>query len=241
MKRDKKKELAKVFGTSMGITGAVAVLFFNCIWLMLVQPLVFFVLYKIQKKRLQKQRTQELSNYFIDAMKAVSAGLMAGLSMENAWIEAQKELLALYGKENPLYQEFCEMNKKIAMSVPIEELLYEFSIRTKVEDIELFAEVFSFAKRGGSNMTRVIESTTHHIKQKQETAQQIRLMIAAKRYEAMVMDIIPVAMLIYLRVFSPGYLDVLYEAWWGRVFMLVVIVIYVFAIWLAEKIMNISV
>ena len=127
------------------------------------------------------------------------------------------------------------------MSVPIEGLILDFATRTGVEDILSFAEVFRFAKRSGGDMVKIIDTTVRHMKEKQETMQEIEILIAAKRMEQKVMGVIPIFILAYLRLTSDGYLDILYGNPVGIIFMSCALGAYLFATYMAEKIMNITV
>ncbi len=41
----------------------------------------------------------QLAKEFVDTLRSISAALLAGFSIENAWKEAEKEILALYGEK----------------------------------------------------------------------------------------------------------------------------------------------
>lgn len=219
----------------------VAVLFYNCIWGIFVMPFLYQVLKRRRKKRGIEKQQNEITAQFLDAIRVVSSALFAGLSMENAWMEAQKEIEMLYGKESTLYSEISRINRKVEMSVPIEGLVLEFANRTGVEDIITFAEVFYFAKRSGGDMVKIIDTTICHIKERQDTMQEIEIMITEKKMEQKVMSLIPVFILAYLRLTSNGYLDILYGNPLGIAFMTCALGAYLFALYMAEKIMNIRV
>ncbi len=222
-------------------SAVIAVLFYDCIWVMLIMPVLYQVFKKRKIKAGIRKQQREICMQFLDAIRVVSSALFAGFSMENAWVEAQKEIANLYGENSMLCAELSRINRTAAMSVPIEGLLSDFADRTGVEDVISFAEVFGFAKRSGGDFAKIIETTVSHIRQKQETIQEIEILIAAKKLEQKVMDIIPVFILLYLRVTSGGYLDILYGNPLGAAFMTCALSIYIFAIYLAEKIMEITV
>jgi len=70
---------------------------------------------------------------------------------------------------------------------------------------------------------------------------QIRTMTAAKRYEQRIMDVMPVGILMYIRLTSPGLLTVMYTTWTGRLAMTVCLAMYAAAFLWAEKIIAIKV
>ena len=140
------KEKAFVLICGAGITGCIALLFYESLWACLLFPVISAVLWRRTLREKKQKRQQQLSVQFLDAMRAVSASLLSGYSMENAWREAQKEVGLLHGSDAYMSNELAEINRSVALSVPIEKLLAEFGVRSGVEDIQSFAEVFSFAK-----------------------------------------------------------------------------------------------
>ena len=235
-----KDRLQAVSTAAIG-SAVISILFYNCIWGILIMPILFLVIKRRKEKEAAKKRQEEIARQFLDAIRVVSSALFAGFSMENAWIEAQKEIENLYGEKSILYSEISKINRKVAMSVPIEGLILDFATRTGVEDILSFAEVFRFAKRSGGDTVKIIDTTVRHMKEKQETMQEIEILIAAKRMEQKVMGVIPIFILAYLRLTSDGYLDILYGNPVGIIFMSCALGAYLFATYMAEKIMNITV
>lgn len=234
-------DVVKVLILSAAVTGAIAVLFYKSAWAcVLIVPVTFFFARK-EKVQKKEQRMQDLSVQFLDAMRAVSAGLLSGYSMENAWREAEKELEMLHGKSSYMYLELVEINRSVTLSIPIENLLSDFGQRTGVEDIESFAEVFLFAKRSGGDFVKMMEKTTEHLRMRQETRQEINVAVAARRMEQNVMNVVPLFILAYLRVSSGDFLDALYGNPFGILFMSGCLLAYAAAILLADHILRISV
>ena len=181
----------------------------------------------------------QLAREFMDTLRSISAALLAGFSIENAWKEAEKEMLALYGKKSYMYQEVKEMNCSISLNQPLELLLGDFSTRSGNMDIASFSEVFSFAKRSGGNFVTIIDATSRHMRVRHETEREIQVQIASRKMEQKVMNVIPVFILAYLKVTSMDFLNVLYGNVAGALFMTACLAAYGGAIVLAEKIMTI--
>lgn len=235
------RDIAVVIGKAAGITGCVAWLFYDSPWALLLFPAAVVVLAKRQMRQQQEKRKERLAEEFLDAMRAVSASLYGGYSMENAWREAQKEIRMLHGEQCDMYRELAEINRSVALSVPLEKLLADFGARSGVEDIESFAEVFAFAKRGGGNFLQMIETTTEHIRLRQETCREIAAAVASRELEQKVMNVIPLFILAYLRIGMGDYLDTLYHNAFGIVFMTGCLLVYAAAIALSARIMAIRV
>ncbi len=218
-----------------------AYLFFDNIYLgVLLSPYIYFYV-KSSKKIKIKDNRQKLCKEFKDAMLSVSVALNAGYSIENSFKEALKELKILYGKEAIIVREFKEIVAKISNNENIEEVLCAFADNSAVEDIEYFANIFKYAKRNGGNMIEIIRSTASTIRQKAEVEQEIQTIISGKKMEVKVMQIMPFAMIGYLRLTSPEFLASLYGNVAGIIVMSICLFIYVIAVWFAKRIVEIDI
>lgn len=234
-------EYGKVVLLSIGITLCVAYLFFSNGYVLLLTPFTGAAVYHHIRRQGLKKQIDELSAQFLDAMRVVSTALLAGYSMENAWKEAQKETGLLYGENAMFYLELQEINHSVELNIPLEHLLESFAERSGIEDIISFSEVFAFAKRCGGDFAEIIEATTNHMYQKQEIEREIDVLVAGRRMEQKIMNLIPLLILAYLRFTSGDYLSVLYHNPIGILFMCGCLLIYLAAFYLAEKILTIHV
>ena len=230
-----RKEVCRSIALAGLLTVAIAYLFYAS-WLgIVVFPVFIWFFMKRQKKAGREQMQIQLAREFMDTLRSISAALLAGFSIENAWKEAEKEILALYGKKSYMYQEVKEMNCSISLNQPLEALLADFSARSGNMDIA----GFSFAKRSGGNFVTIIDATSRHMRVRHETEREIQVQIASRKMEQKVMNVIPVFILAYLKVTSMDFLNVLYGNVAGALFMTACLAAYGGAIVLAEKIMTI--
>ena len=231
----------KCLPASLAISGMVSFLFYDSLWGMVVFPAIMIFLRKSIRNNVIATRKEKLSQQILDGLRAISTALLAGYSVENAWKEAQNEIGLLYGEDNYMYMELEEMNRCVEMNVPLELRMNDFAYRSGVEDIESFAEIFSFAKRSGGDFVHIIDSTTNRMCEKYETRREIEVLIASKKLEQKVMNVIPLGILAYLKLTSMDYLSVLYGNLFGVFFMTVCLILYGFAMVLSEKVLEIQV
>ena len=66
-------------------------------------------------------------------------------------------------------------------------------------------------------------------------------MTAARRLEQKVMNIVPVGIVIYIEITSPGFFDSMYTTFTGRVIMTACLAVYAAAIVIAGRILDIEV
>ena len=231
----------KCLGTAFLLGGLLAYLFYDSwLGLILIIPL-FLMIKRREEKRGAEALQNELAKEFLDALRSVSSSLLAGLSMENAWREAQREMVRLYGEDSLLARELEIMNHSVGYNMPLEDLLSDFGERSGNADIASFAEVFAFAKRSGGNFITIIEATAEHMRACYETEREIQVLVASRRMEQKVMNVMPMLILAYLTLTSSGFLDVLYKNALGVLFMSVCLLLYGGALMLAERILRIRV
>jgi tight adherence protein B len=223
------------------MTGIIAYLFYGSFCGMVLVPVLFVIGKRRKKENCIAERKRFLHGQFLDSLKIVSTCLMSGMSMENAWKEASKEMLAMHGKESIMYQELEEMKHLVATNVPMEKVLIQFAYRSGVEDIISFAEVFEYGKRSGANWRKLICDTALRMEEKYETEKQIRVMLAEKKMEQKIMSVIPLGIILFLRLTSKDYMDVLYGNPFGVICMTICLMGYGVALFMAEKIMKVQV
>ncbi len=236
-----KKERYKYFIQGALIGGFVGYLFYaNVFGILLLTPYgLHFV--KKKKKELINNRKWQLNLEFRDGLLSVSSALNAGYSIENAFEQAVLDLKLMYQEDSLIVVEFESIVNQIRMNRTIEYILEDLAKRTDIEDISSFSAVFNTAKRTGGDLIKIIRNTGNNIGDKIEVKREIKTLISAKKIESKIMRIIPFGIIIYLRMFSPGFLDPLYNNIVGFLIMSIILMIYLFAYKMSENIMNIEV
>lgn len=196
---------------------------------------------KNNKKTLIKARKWELNLQFRDGIASISSALNAGISIENAFYEAVKDLKLMYEEDAYIVNEFGYIVSQLHMNKTVEETLHSFAVRSGVDDINNFAEVFITAKRTGGDIIKIIRASSKTIGDKIEVKREILTLITAKKFESKIMNLIPFGIILYMWIFSPGFLDPLYQNFIGTLVMTVALLLYYIAIRLSEKIINIEV
>ena len=172
-----------------------------------------------ERKEYQKKQCYELTLEFREGLRGIAAALGAGYSMENAIGEARKDLVLLYGENSLLVSEFAKMDRQFDLNRPVEKVLVDFA---------------------GGDLISITRLAAEKISEKIEVRREIHTMIAGKKMESRIMNLIPLGMILYFWICSPGFLDCLYQSS-GRFFMTVLLVLYVFAYWWSERVSDIKV
>ena len=98
----------------------------------------------VTRKYLNQKQKELMLEQFMQGIQVLSTALQAGLSMENAWREVQKELELLYGKDSLFLGEVREMNRSVALNHTIESSFALFAQGAEIEEISQFSEILSY-------------------------------------------------------------------------------------------------
>ncbi len=227
--------MGAVFGAFIGY-----VFYSNILGTLILMPYGFLYV-KTKRNELINQRKWELNLEFQDGLMSILAALNAGYSLENSFREATCDLKLIYPPDALIITEFERIVYHLYMNVTLEDILRDFAKRSDVEDISNFTEVLVTAKKTGGDLIKIIKSTTNIISDKIEVKREIVTLTTAKRLEANIMSVIPLGIVIYLRVCSPGFLEPLYHNIFGFLFMSIVLFIYYIAYLVTKKITDINI
>lgn len=236
-----KKELIR-YGLCGGSAGFVLLmLFYNNVVLcgVLSLPAALFFLGYYRKILLERRRWQ-LTIQFKDAMESLVSALSAGYSLENSVREAVGDLKLIYSPEDIIRKEFDHMRRQMEVKTSVETLMKELGERSGVEDIMMFSEILGTARRTGGNLVRIMRQTSSNIAEKIEVRREIETLVAGKKMEAACMTAVPLLMILYLRIFSPGFLDPLYNNLMGGIVMTGALAVYSASFLWGQHIMKIE-
>ena len=225
----------------IGILLLIAYLFYNSLWVAILFSPYLFVYVKGRKRQEHIKREERAVISFKDGMQSVSAALTAGYSIENAFKESLSELQLLYDRRNPVYQGFVKMINRMALGVTVEEAFMGFAEEFEDEEIHYFAQVLSYAKRSGGNLVEIIRDTTEIISERIDVKREIGTIIASKKMEQKIMNLVPLGIILYMRLTSPGMMGNLYGNTVGIITMTGCLAVYIMGRFLAEKIADIRV
>lgn len=194
---------------------------------------------RTRQKEQNSKRKERLSLQFKDTILMVTAGIQAGSSIENAFLDVEREIGVLYGQNSEMGQELALIRKGLTNRVALEQMLLDFGRRSGIEEIRDFTEVFATARHLGGNLKEMIQRTADLTGQRMETQRDIATMLASRKYEQKVMMLIPFLLYGYMQVSSKGFFDGLYHNPAGIAIMTVCLGLYLASCVLAEKIMDI--
>ena len=189
------------------------------------------------KKKLKQRRMEKLRGEFKDAILAVASGLNAGYSVENAFAVSLKEMEEIHGSDSMIAKEIRLILRKVRMNLTFEDALGDFAARSGLDDVKNFVA----ARKSGGELMRIITRTAEIIGEKIRIQEEILTATASKRMEQRIMSGIPVLIVIYIELTSPGFFGILYTTLIGRMLMTVCLAVYLASCWLADYFLEIEI
>lgn len=203
-------------------------------------PLGFFYPL-ILKNDLKKRREEQLRLQFKDAILSLASCLNAGYSVENGFAEILHEMDRVYGKESMISKEIRLLLYKLRLNRTVGNALEEFAVRSGLDEVRSFANVFLTARENGGELMKIIARTAGIIGEKIRIQEDILTATASRRLEQKIMSAIPVLIVCYLELTSPGFFQILYTTALGRMIMSGCLGVYLISCYAAKKILEIEV
>ncbi|MCF0142174.1 MAG: type II secretion system F family protein [Parasporobacterium sp.] len=200
-----------------------------------------WLIYRINKKEKVRARKEALRTQFSECLQSLAAALRAGFSVENALRECLSEMKTVYGEGSAIVRELEKMLNQLALGENAETVFNDFADRNDVDDIRTFAEVFSIARTSGGDMVEIIKKSAGDIAAKNDTINEINVVISAKKFEQNIMSLMPAAIILYIDLTSGGLLDPLYGNPLGVIIMTACLAVYAGAYILGRRICRIEV
>lgn len=206
----------------------------------LAYPLIYF--YIIYKSDVVKQkRKMEMRFQFKEILVSLSGSIRAGYSLENAFLEAEKDINAFYGKDVLISKELSILRTGLKNNKTITSLISDMSKRCEIQEMKEFADVLIIGKQTGGNLLEIIDSYVRIVEDKFQVQQEIETIISSRKYEQRIMDCIPFVIIFYIELTSKGFFDVLYNNLLGKMIMTACLAVYIMAFLMAERIVNIKI
>lgn len=231
------------FYATQGLAGCAlaAYVFYRSAAAFLVMAPVGIVYPLYCREDLKRQRLRRLNLEFKDGILVLASFLSAGYSIENAVAASGRELTLLYGVDGLMAGEFEEMARGLRLNRTVESVFLDLGGRSGLEDVNNFAQVFAAAKRSGGDLVEIISHTAGVIRDKVQVQEEIHTMTASKAFEQKIMSLVPVLIVLYIDLTSPGFFDIMYRTMAGRLVMSGCLAVYGISLLLARRILQVEI
>ena len=135
-------------------------------------------------------------------------------------------------------REFSYLSHQLSMNRTVESLLFDFAVRSGLDEIKQFAEIFAVSKRSRGELVSVVNHVVHVLGDRIAVQEEILTMTAEKRLEQKIMNLMPYLIVLYVDLASPGFFAPMYETAAGRLVMTVCLLVYLSACLLSSRILR---
>lgn len=191
------------------------------------------------KQLIEKQR-KTLNTQFRDMLEAFNTSLGAGKNVVDSFHTVYEDLKVQYDEGAYILKELEIIISGMANNVDIEDLLYDFGVRSGIEDIESFANVFKICYRKGGNIKDTIRSTHEILSDKMEIAEDIETVVTSNKTEQMIMIVMPIALIGMIKMMSPEF-AANFTTLTGIISTTIAIAMFVVAYFVGKAVLNIKV
>lgn len=221
-----KEEKIISFLQGIGLNVTIAVLFYNS-FLALIPGMLLVGMYMKEKKRmLARKRMRRMREDLQEFFRILIAAMQTGRSMENAFLQGTRDLAEYLGKDTEIVLEMKKICNGISVGEPLEKMLLDLSMRSHLEELEYFSEVFCIARNSGGNLIVIMKNTIRMLQEKMDVADEIDTVVTEKQLEFYLMSVIPLGIIIYLRLGAAALIEQLYGNMKGVFVMTICLVIY---------------
>ena len=212
-------KLVAIVAAYLIIAIVVAVLFFDCVPACVLSVPFIGVIVKKSSRIIAERKKNRMRLEFKELLFSLAANMAAGYSIERAFVPAYRELEGMYQGHSLILGE-------ISLIIKGMEVNQDIAARSGVKEIDEFASMVYVSGKSGGNVIKMMKGMAENIDRRMEVEMEVSTTVAAKRFEQNIMTCMPFAMILYMRVCNPGYMDVMY----GNIFGVMVMAICLCAI-----------
>ena len=193
-------------------------------------PMPRLILRYLRIKRLAKFNEQ-----LEDALGGMSSSLKAGFSINQA--------LESIADENrpPISIEFRLLVQELRLGVPLETALDNMCKRIESDDFELVAVAIITARQTGGELTSVLERLASVIRERLRIHRKISALTAQGRLQAIVIGIMPFALMFMMSYIVPDAMSAFFESVIGIISCVIAIILVIAGFLSIKKITSIKV
>ncbi len=184
---------------------------------------------------LRTRRLQAFEREFPEVIELLSRSVRAGHSFTTGLEMVAADL------PEPAAGEFRVTFDEQRFGLPIRDALLNLCLRIPLLDVRLFVTALMVQKETGGNLAEILDNLSHVIRERFRIAGEVRVRTAQGRLTAVILIIIPVAMLGILHAINPDYVDLLFVDRMGKYMLAAAAVLQVIGAAVLWKIVKIKV
>lgn len=197
-------------------------------------PSLGWLVYLVFLKATASRRRQKMEGQLPDALGLIGNAMSAGFSLLQALRMVAREV------PQPLGGVFQKAVSIVNLGVDLTEAMRQVAGEVKSEDFDTVVMAVSVQRRTGGNLPRILEVVAGNIREKQRLAGKIKSLTAQGRLTAVVVALLPVALLAIMSKMMPTYVAPLFQHRMGQVLLALAAVLEVVGLWMVQRISKLN-
>jgi tight adherence protein B len=153
----------------------------------------------------QRRRITAFNNQLESVLNLIVAAMRAGYSLLQSFDYVSHRL------PDPAATHFARVVREVTLGLSMSDALENLLARTKSEDMELIVTAINIHDEVGGNLTTILDTVTHTIRERVRIKQEIRSLTSMQRGSAYILVGLPFIVTGILFVMSPTYIMRLFE------------------------------
>lgn len=153
----------------------------------------------------QRRRITAFNNQLEGVLNLIVAAMRAGYSLLQSFDYVSHRL------PDPAATHFARVVREVTLGLSMSDALENLLARTKSEDMELIVTAINIHDEVGGNLTTILDTVTHTIRERVRIKQEIRSLTSMQRGSAYILVGLPFIVTGILFVLSPTYIMRLFE------------------------------
>lgn len=194
----------------------------------------------IRTQQIIKKRKNDLRLQFRELLDALATSIGSGKNIVDSFKSAYDDLSIIYNEDASIIKELAIILDGNNNNIEIEKSLMDMGIRSGIDDIVSFANVFETCYRKGGDIKDVIKNTQQIINEKMEVQMDIETIVTSSKNEENVMTVLPIALIALIKLMSPEF-SANFVTPVGIISTTIAIVMFVIARKVGQKVLDIKI
>ena len=203
------------------------------IWMLLIPAFILGI--EVCLKQLVNRRVASIERQVEPWINTVANALRASPSLGDA-IASSATLL-----QPPISQELELLVKEYELGTPLDEALENLSERVGSPTLSATVQALKIARRSGGNLTELLQSSAESLREFARLEGVVRTKTAEGKAQVFVIGIIPLPMVLGIRCLDPRFFEPLFGSLLGQLLISAALVLWLAAILLARKILDVDI
>ena len=153
----------------------------------------------------RNRRLRQFEQRFPEALDLLGRAVRAGHAFTAGLEMVSKE------SPEPVAGEFRTTFEEQNFGLPLRDALSNMAARMPLVDVQFFVTALLIQKDTGGNLAQILDELARVIRERFRIHREVQIKTAQGRLTAVILIALPVAMLLFMRVVNPGYVNVLFE------------------------------